>query len=167
MHAQRGFLSAGTMRLLLSAMTIAMLIGACAAPPPPAYATPYSGPGDVVDGPANPMEFAPDDAPAAEAPNGDAGAATEFDFRGALEAIGPDGMLWYQHVMTLANPYFEGRADGTDGNLRAREYIQWWFEKYGLEPAFPTDDSGTDRVSYRQPFEFSTGASMRVTVERG
>jgi hypothetical protein len=167
MQAQRGSLSVGTNRLLLTAIAVAMLIGACAPPTPPAYATPYAGPGEVVKGPSNPTDFAPDDAPSDHSPVSEAGAEVEVDFRGTLETLGPDGLLWYQHVMTLANPYFEGRVNGTDGGLRAREYIQWWFQKYGLEPAFPTEDSGSDLVSYRQPFEFSTGASMRVTIERG
>jgi len=94
-----------------------------------------------------------------------AGATRSFDFRTALEEIGPDGMLWYQHVMSLANPYFEGRANGTAGTERARDYMEWWFRSMGLEPAFPTADSDGELVSYRQPFEFRTGRSMRVTIE--
>lgn len=97
-----------------------------------------------------------------------------------LATLGPDATLWYQHVLTLSNPFFEGRRPGLAGNRYAADYIEFWFREYGLEPAFPaatvaSSDEGDDQsaaspadgsdygltsatdtsnewVSYRQPF---------------
>jgi hypothetical protein len=41
-----------------------------------------------------------------------------------------------EHVTTLANPAFEGRAPGTQGNRVAADYLQFWYSKVGLKPAF-------------------------------
>lgn len=41
-----------------------------------------------------------------------------------------------EHVTTLANPAFEGRAPGTKGNRMAADYVQFWFAKLGLKPPF-------------------------------
>ena len=54
------------------------------------------------------VEQAPRNLPAPD------GAAVE-DLRAYFDQLGPDGTLWYQHVQTLANPLFEGRAPGTRG----------------------------------------------------
>ena len=54
-----------------------------------------------------------------------------------FEDAGPIARTWYQHVMTLSSPYFEGRSPGGDGIERAADYVEFWFDRAGLEPAFP------------------------------
>lgn len=70
--------------------------------------------------------------------------ATRISFRDALESLGPEAVEWYQHVMTLSNPWFEGRAPGSDGIERAADYLEYWMQRDGLKPAFAG--------SFRQPF---------------
>jgi aminopeptidase YwaD len=116
--------------------------------------------GTIVDGAASPMRFHPAEAPAAKVD------VDALNLRYVFETIGEDATLWYQHVQTLANPYFEGRADGSAGIERARDYLEFYFRLYGLEPAFPDADSPSGgSVSYRQPFEFSAGRRLQATVE--
>ena len=75
-----------------------------------------------------------------------------------LERLGADVALFDMHIVTLANPFFEGRGATTIGNERAADYIAFHFEKIGLLPAFPETESidGTDIVTpnatYSQPF---------------
>ncbi len=76
-----------------------------------------------------------------------------------LSALHPDGRMWYQHVQTLANPWFEGRAPGTRGDELALDYIQWHMDRIGLEPAF-TDLDGEN--PWRQNFDFSLGRERVV-----
>lgn len=123
--------------------------------------------GTVVVGPARITSFRPESTSVAVD-------IETLDFKGVFEEIGEDGTLWYQHVQTLANPYFEGRVNGSAGTRRAREYIEFFFRIYGLEPAFPAglDESGDADdtramawTSYRQPFEFQTRGRLTVTVE--
>lgn len=81
-----------------------------------------------------------------------------------FEDAGPIARSWYQHVMTLSSPYFEGRAPGSDGIERAADYVEFWFERAGLEPAFPA--AGGDRdvwTSHRQHFDLPGG---RPSIER-
>src|SRR6185295_9632947 len=54
-----------------------------------------------------------------------------------LESLAPDIAAYRQHITTVANPFFEGRAPGTRGNRLAAEYIEYQLRKAGLEPAFP------------------------------
>ncbi|UCD73955.1 MAG: M28 family peptidase [Phycisphaerales bacterium] len=107
--------------------------------------------------------------------------ARRVELREIFEGLGENATLWYQHVQTLANPYFEGRLPSTEGHDLAADYIRFYFDLYGLEPGFPDpDEAGELRVSYRQPFEFSrageqaqvevTGAALSLngqTLERG
>lgn len=69
------------------------------------------------------------------------------DLRGLFEALGPDAIDWYQHVQTLANPYFGGRVPGTPGIDRAADYIEWWMDQIGLEAAFPEEGEATAAAS--------------------
>ena len=91
----------------------------------------------IVEGPVNVYGFSPEES-FIEVD------ATRLSFRDALESLGPDAVSWYQHVMTLSNPYFEGRAPGSAGIERAADYLEYWMRRDRLAPAF----SG----SYRQPF---------------
>lgn len=79
---------------------------------------------------------------------------------GRLESLGPVGRAFHAHVTTLSNPYFEGRGPGTVGIERAAEYLEFYFETYGLTPAFEgvqTTPDGSEIItpsgSFLQPFE--------------
>ncbi|MCH7792213.1 MAG: M28 family peptidase [Planctomycetes bacterium] len=79
-----------------------------------------------------------------------------------------DIRLYDQHVTTLANPFFEGRAPGTRGNRLAAEYIAFNFRRLGLEPAFPSEIEAADgstvitpKASYRQTL--TQGSELRAT----
>lgn len=63
-----------------------------------------------------------------------------------------------QHITTLGNPFFEGRAPGTNGNRVAADYIEFHFREWGLEPAF-TGDTGP---TYRQPFSVGEEAGAKT-----
>ena len=86
--------------------------------------------------------------------------AEEVSLRQVLEDLGEDATLWYQHVQTLANPFFEGRVPGSHGGELTTAYVEFFLRLYGLEPAFPADGRMTEetprtqRASYRQPFTF-------------
>ncbi|MSR45032.1 MAG: M28 family peptidase [Phycisphaerales bacterium] len=62
---------------------------------------------------------------------------TDVDLRGIFEGLGPIATEWYQHVLTLSNPFFEGRVPASRGSVIAGEYIEFYFKQSGLEPAFP------------------------------
>ena len=74
-----------------------------------------------------------------------------------LSDLGTDAAEWYQHVQTLSNPWFEGRAPGSDGIENAARYVQWWMQKNGLEPAFAEGSAANTDNPWRQPFELSGG----------
>jgi hypothetical protein len=91
---------------------------------------------------------------------------TESGVSNALLASGDEVVRYHQIVTTLSDPFFEGRAPGTNGVLVAADYLEWNFERAGLEPLF-TDANG--EPSYRQPFEVTgplevvrSGASWTV-----
>ncbi len=95
----------------------------------------------------------------------DAGASPVAELLGRL---GPDVQTYQTHIMTLANPFFEGREPTTRGAKLAAEYVEFYFKQFGLQPAFPTVTTSTDgqevttpRSSYRQAFTF--GRDLRVT----
>ncbi|MSR18741.1 MAG: M28 family peptidase [Phycisphaerales bacterium] len=107
-------------------------------------------------------------------------AGSSKPLREVFEELGPDAIEWYQHVITLSNPFFEGRAPGTVGAEDAADYIEWWMRRMDLEPAFPAPapaDARADAssavasasaipdqstwVSFRQPFELA-GAGPKV-----
>lgn len=73
-----------------------------------------------------------------------------------LETLTADQAEYFLHVATLSNPHFEGRGPGTRGNELAAEYLETYFKKLKLSPAFPSADkegeSKTPFASYRQPF---------------
>lgn len=68
----------------------------------------------------------------------------------SVETLASTQSKIHQHVYTLSNPFFEGRAPGTRGNVLAAEYLETVFKNAGLKPAF-TDEKG--QPTYRQPFK--------------
>lgn len=74
-----------------------------------------------------------------------------------------DSATFRRHSTTLANPFFEGRAPGTRGNLLAADYIEFHFKKFGLKPAFTEKGEGDQpgAPTYRQPFPFGSNISMK------
>lgn len=135
--------------------------------------------GRMIEGQINVNTFAPENKAVAVD-------AETVDLRQIFEDLGPIATLWYQHVQTLSNPFFEGRAPESRGMEFAKQYVEFYFRLYGLEPAFPAP--GQDNVAempggevveaasrpadrnvmwttYRQPFQFNTpGTRMRAQV---
>ena len=111
----------------------------------------------IIEGTVDPYGFQPkNDFVAVDAKTADLG---RF-----FEDAGPIARDWYQHVMTLSSPYFEGRSPGGDGIERAADYVQFWFEQNGLEPAFPESGGGTEGwTSHRQYLELPGG---RPTIKK-
>ncbi len=79
-----------------------------------------------------------------------------------LADLGPDAIEWYQHVQTLSNPWFEGRAPGSEGIEYAAEYCEFWMKKAGLTPAFESGSQANAVDPWRQPFDLP-GNGRRVT----
>lgn len=73
-----------------------------------------------------------------------------------------------QHVNTLANPFFEGRGSGSKGNDLAADYLEFYYRKAGLQPAFPSDaaEGGEAKPfsSYRQPFTVGRGTAVSAAA---
>ncbi len=87
-----------------------------------------------------------------------------------LDALGADARAFNAHVVTLSNPFFDGRQPGTRGNALAADYIERYMREAGLRPAFPTEEKAADGTevittfsTWRQPFR--AGAKERVTRE--
>lgn len=100
---------------------------------PPAEQVPADGPPPkVIEGTVNPYTFAPTDRTVEVD-------AQNANLRKIFEDLGPVATEWYQHVLTLSNPFFEGRAPGSRGSEVATEYFEFWMKQAGLEPAFPPD----------------------------
>ncbi len=100
--------------------------------------------------------------------------ATNIDLPGVFADLGPVATQWYQHVITLSNPYFEGRAPGTRGMDAAADYVEFWMKRVGLEPAFPAatsaggatptsgDAAAADWTSHRQRFTLPGGMARAL-----
>ncbi len=110
--------------------------------------------------------------------------ASTANLRRVFEDLGPDAQIWYQHVQTLSNPFFEGRAPESRGAAFAADYLEYWFRQYRLEPAFPAPDESSTTVdesepadaphappaevawvSYRQPFVYAARGETHVDVK--
>lgn len=91
--------------------------------------------------------------------------------------MGPLLTEYRQHLTTLSNPFFEGRAPGTDGNRLAASYIERHVKKLGFLPAFPTITKNAagevektePNTSWRQVFtappSTRPGDSTKVTMQ--
>ena len=58
-----------------------------------------------------------------------------------------------QHIEYLASEELEGRLTGTEGEIKATQYVADLFESLGLEP-------GGDDGTFFQPFEFTAGVAV-------
>ena len=110
----------------------------------------------VMPAPANIRTFVPDESAIVSTVPAD-----KLDLRRVFEDLGPDATLWYQHVQTLASPFFEGRAPGTRGGDLAGEYIAFSFKQAGVQPAFPDQSQSilgepSALSGYFQPFDFES-----------
>jgi len=86
----------------------------------------------------------------------------------ALSQVDDLTRKFHKHVVTLSNPYLQGRGTGSPGNDFAAEYIAWYFERAGLLPVFADDSSSTSeyeaiaspiqRLTYFQPFSVGSRA---------
>lgn len=87
------------------------------------------------------------------------------------EVLAGYALEFKNHDVTLSQPFFEGRAPGTRGNVLAAEYLEFNFRKIGLKPAFATKDKASDgtevvtkSATYRQPFR--QGTTLKVVSEK-
>ncbi len=101
-------------------------------------ATPEAAPAPgskIIEGRVNPYSYSPTNTEG----------HTDVDLRGIFEGLGPVATEWYQHVLTLSNPFFEGRVPASRGSVIAGEYIEFYFKQAGLEPAFPVQSSDASK----------------------
>lgn len=74
----------------------------------------------------------------------------------SAEALADYREAFRAHCITLSQPFFEGRAPGTEGNRRAADYLEFEFRRMGLQPAIPGD-----APSFRQPFQMGVTRVIR------
>jgi Zn-dependent M28 family amino/carboxypeptidase len=113
------------------------------------------GGGEVITGSVNVYTFDPE-------PSFTPVDASSVSLAHVLADLGADAAEWYQHVQTLSNPWFEGRAPGSEGIEYAAQYLAWWMQKYGLEPAFAEGSAANPDNPWRQPFELG-GGGRKIT----
>ena len=89
----------------------------------------------------------------------------------ALASVSSDVRQFNEHVTILASPWMEGRLPGTRGMERAMQYMEFYFEKYGLNAPFPREVENADgtmaiqaEASYRQPFRLRKTINVRSAV---
>lgn len=118
----------------------------------------------IIEGAVSVYTWAPeDDSHSVEARN--------VNLRKVFEDLGPMATQWYQHAITLSNPFFEGRAPGSRGMEVAAEYLEFWMKKAGLEPAFPAIEANGqtptegDWVSFRQHFKIPGGTPRQLAAD--
>jgi hypothetical protein len=89
-----------------------------------------------------------------------------------FKTLTDDERAYFQHVTTLSNPYFEGRAPGLRGNQLAAEYVEFNFRKIGLTPAFPSAKGEGDAAdAAKTPFAsflctLPTGLKRKMSTSR-
>lgn len=95
----------------------------------------------------------------------DTATANDYSISRLLESHGADVIAFHEHVVTLANPFFEGRSPDTRGNALAAEYIRFYFDQIGLEPPFPGEESPGGSVgsyAFEQPFTVPGDLEVRL-----
>ncbi|MBX3402517.1 MAG: M28 family peptidase [Phycisphaeraceae bacterium] len=81
-----------------------------------------------------------------------------------------DIALYREHIFTLANPYYEGRGSGSRGNRLAADYLEFYYRRAGLTPAFTLEETAADGTTVTTPFasyrqSFSVGRGTVVQRE--
>ncbi|MBX3356589.1 MAG: M28 family peptidase [Phycisphaeraceae bacterium] len=111
--------------------------------------------GQVIEGTVNPYTYEPKEL------------VGDTALRELMESMGGDAIEWFQHVQTLSNPFFEGRAPGSRGSVLTHEYVEFWMKKLGLEPAFPAQPNDSTWTSYRQEWMLpGSSAEVRTAVAK-
>jgi hypothetical protein len=131
-----------------SSLLIVALLGSTltfAQPPAPNPDAPAAAPAPSAPAPA-PIARAKFFPPSAPAP------ASDADLPRTLSALAPLEQRYMQHVVTLTNPWLEGREPGDRGNELAAEYLQFWFRNLKLRPAFPSVAKAADGTEVRTPW---------------
>lgn len=105
------------------------------------------GGGRIVHAPDDITSFAPKESMAGID-------ASAINLHEVFMQLGAEAAAWYQHVLTLSDPFMEGRGPGTHGIEVAADYIEWNMRQAGLEAAF-ADENGNEQATFRQPFTFS------------
>ena len=103
----------------------------------------------------------PAEATAAAAATATAAPAEKPKIHEVLGASDPAVQAFNEHLTILASPWMEGRLPGTRGMERAKDYMEDYFRKAGLLPAYQPSDGGPK--TYRQPF--SLGSQREVSGE--
>ena len=143
-------------RLVLPLLLAAALACLTDAPAPAAPQSASSARGTeawIVEGEVDVYRFSPEET-LVEAD------AERTSLRRLLESLGEETISWYQHVMTLSNPYFEGRAPGSPGIERAADYLAYWLDRSGLEPAF----AGAFRQTFDLPLRSPEVIGSRLAI---
>jgi hypothetical protein len=88
-----------------------------------------------------------------------------------LQSLSEDERIYMQHVTTLSNPFYEGRAPGLRGNVVAAEYLEFYFKQAQLGPLFPETVKAADGSEVVTPFAsfrqtFPAGNEVKATVQR-
>lgn len=152
--------TAPSVSILHGAAAVALALGSSAAvvaqdaAPSSTQTAPETAPqtaprGRVIEGTVNPYTYVPVET------------GTGLDLRAHFESLGRDAIEWYQHVLTLSNPFFEGRAPGSRGSDLTHEYVEFWMKQAGLEPAFPSEPESSNWTSHRQEWTLP-GATVEV-----
>lgn len=84
---------------------------------------------------------------------------TDAPITSALVGLDADVKRYNDHLTTLASPYMGGRVPGSDGMERAKDYAEYWFKEFGLQPAFE-DENG--EPSFRQPLELGGTTELKT-----
>ena len=75
----------------------------------------------------------------------------------AMQDASEDVLTFNEHVVVLSSPYMGGRLPGTPGMERAKDYMQHYFEDYGLVGAVQLESG---ERSFRQPFPLGSKEVM-------
>ena len=84
-------------------------------------------------------------------------AATDIRTEGLAPASDTETAIYSQHLFSLANEFMQGRKPGTPGIEKAAQYIEFHFDRLGLEPAFESDDGS---ATWRQGFIIGEDSSL-------
>lgn len=74
--------------------------------------------------------------------------------RAAMNDATEPERVFNEHITVLSSPWMEGRLPGTRGMEYAREYVEYWFERAGLEPGWTGGED--DDASWRQAFQLGS-----------